>query len=40
MDTGFLIGGGGGGGGDATREKMGVSMFTFIGMITLTMVVN
>ena len=35
----FLIGGGGGGGGggDVTREKMGVSMFTFIGMINLTM---
>ena len=25
---------------DATREKVGVSMFTFIGMINLTMVVN
>ena len=25
---------------DAMREKMGVSMFTFIGMINLTMVVN
>ena len=32
---------GGGGGGDAMKEKkMGVSMFTFIGMINLTMVFN
>ena len=26
--------------GDAMKEKMGVSMFTFIGMINLTMVFN
>ena len=38
VDTGFVLLRGGGG--DATRVKMGVSVFTSIGMINLTMVVN